>query len=75
MTLTAWVQEAGGGGGGGGTGGTKKWYQHLQNINHINHADLRTICDIMNSIESSKIVVRQLLHITLTIPVTSATAE
>ena len=37
-----------------------------------------TICDIMNSIESSKIMlseVRQLLHITLTIPITSATAE
>ena len=33
-------------------------------INHINHADLKTICDIMNSIE-----VCQLLHITLTIPV------
>ena len=47
----------------------------MQVINkNINH----TICDKMNSIENSKIIlseVRQLLHITLTIPVTSATAE
>ena len=39
---------------------------------------LRTLCDIMNAIESSKVLfseVCQLLHIILTIPVTSATAE
>ena len=52
----------------GGTGGTKKWYTST--------CRLLIICDIMN-IESSKIMlseVRQLLHITLAIPVTSATA-
>ena len=39
---------------------------------------LRTLCDIMNSIESSKTMlgeVCQLLHIILTIPVSSSTAE
>ena len=71
-----WVQEAGGGGGGGHRG-HQEMVPALALIN-INHADHRTICDIMNTIESSKIVfseVHQHLHITLTIPVTSATAE
>ncbi len=39
---------------------------------------LRTLCDVMNAIGSSKIMfseVRQLLHILLIIPVMSATAE
>ncbi len=39
---------------------------------------LRTVCDLMNMIGSSKIMfseIYQLLHILLTIPVTSATAE
>ena len=70
--------SGGGGGGGGGHRGHQEMIPALVNINHINHADLRTICDIMNTIESSKIMfsgVHQLLHITLTIPVTSATAE
>ncbi len=39
---------------------------------------LRTVCDLMNMIGSSKVMfseIYQLLHILLTIPVTSATAE
>ena len=64
-----------GGGGGGGGEGAQGAPRNSTNacrslINHINHADLKTICDIMNSIE-----VCQLLHINLTMPVTSATAE
>ena len=85
------MQEAGGGGGGGGHGGHRppqffglgghRGHQEMVPalaLININHADLRTICDIMNTIESSKIMfseVHQHLHITLTIPVTSATAE
>ena len=66
----------GGGGGGGAPRNGTSTCRSLINISHTNHADLTTICDIMNTIESSKIIeVHQLLHITLTIPVTSATAE
>ena len=32
---------------GGAQGGTKKWYRST--CRSLNHADLRTICDIMNS--------------------------
>ena len=82
FTTTSWVQEVGGTGapqffGLGGHRGHQEMVPALALIN-INHADLRTICDIMNTIESSKIMfseVHQHLHITLTIPVTSATAE
>ena len=63
------MQEAGGGGGGGG---------HHEMVPALaGHYNNHAICDNMN-IERSKIMlseVRQLLHITLTIPVTSATAE
>ena len=68
MDMGAGSGGGGGGGGGGGTGGTKKWYTST--------CRSLIICDTMN-IESSKIMlseVRQLLHITLAIPVTSATA-
>ena len=43
-----------------------------------NVTNLRTVCDIMNSIESSKVMlseVYKLLRISVTIPVTSSTAE
>ena len=65
----------GGGGGGGGQGGAQGAPRNGTNTCRSLITLTMTICDIMN-IESSKIMLSDLLHliITLTIPVTSATA-
>ena len=73
---STWVQEAGGGGGGGGGArGAQGAPRNGTNTCRSLITLTMTICDIMN-IESSKIMLSDLLHliITLTIPVTSATA-